>query len=200
MASAKIGPIRGLREGTRRKAARFPRQAACAFDYPHARMWIRGRFVQRGAASPLNQDRRRPDRFARQSPARRAGRTLRGARPEKSWLGIWQTPVRANSGLAERRANAEAASAGWSQTAPYGTPEGRSGASAGRAISATWDFSGRGRRGGRKGGPARATGRGLRPTCGRPLAGPPPAGSAPTPTESAPIVRQAQPQPHTCSA
>ena len=54
-----------------------------------------------------------------------------------------------------------AASESWSQTAPYGTPEGRSGAPAGRAILATWGFSGREGRGGCETGPARAAGRGL---------------------------------------
>ena len=64
------------------------------------------------------------------------------------------------------------ASASWSQTAPYGTPEGLSGAPAGRAIPATWGYSRREGRGGRKGGPGRATGRVLWPTCGRPPARP----------------------------
>ena len=68
------------------------------------------------------------------------------------------------------------ASAGWAQNPHLGTPEGRSGAPTGRVIPAIWGFSRRGGAGGRKTSPARAIGRCLWPTCGRPLAGPPPEG------------------------
>ena len=83
-------------------------------------------------------------RFGRPRPpaARRAG-------PSEAPAGLCPT---GRLGLCRSWFN-RGASASWSQTTPYGTPEGRSGAPVRRAIPATWDFPEREGRGGRKGGP-----------------------------------------------
>ena len=97
------------------------------------------------------------------------------AAASESAMGASKLPQRAMYGhervrsMLSHRQQGPVASAGWPQTAPCGTPGGRFGAPASCAISANWGFSGREGRGGRKNGPARATGRCLWPTCGRPL-------------------------------
>ena len=98
-----------------------------------------GGIVRRGGWSALRA-------FAKTAPRAVCGQPCRGGRlgSRRRWQWLGEGPT-----------------ASWSQTAPCGTPDARSGASSGRAIPATWGFSGRERHEGREIGPARATGRHL---------------------------------------